>query len=92
MKVSQQWVGPGWRRWSWGGPRPWCPYSNPHPGKIQTLCTVEPVVQHGLWEARYTSVEHAMREVAAITYLMGRGYDHATAHQIVESWEVDERF
>ncbi|MFC7442965.1 hypothetical protein [Laceyella putida] len=53
---------------------------------------MEPFVQYGLREARYTSFEHALREVAAITYLMGRGYDPGTAHQIVESWEVNERF
>ncbi|MBA4493333.1 hypothetical protein H1191_03300 [Paenactinomyces guangxiensis] len=60
--------------------------------KSSTLKAVEPFVQYGLREARYTSVEHALREVAAIAYLMGRGFDPRTAHQIVESWEVDERF
>ncbi|MZP42838.1 hypothetical protein GTO89_07270 [Heliobacterium gestii] len=58
----------------------------------QTLAAIEPVVQYGLREARSTSVPHAMREVAAITLLMGRGYDASTARRIVESWEIDERF
>jgi hypothetical protein len=33
-----------------------------------------------------------MTEVAAITYLMGKGYDPMTARRMVESWEVDEMF
>lgn len=60
--------------------------------KQLTLTTVEPIVQHGIREAQYTSVPHAMRETAAITYLIGRGYDPQTAHQMVESWEVNEQF
>ncbi|WP_240627232.1 hypothetical protein [Thermoflavimicrobium daqui] len=60
--------------------------------KYPVLRTVEPFVQYGLREAKYTSFEHALREVAAITYLMGRGYNPRDAHQIVESWEVNERF
>ncbi|WP_025848867.1 hypothetical protein [Paenibacillus ehimensis] len=56
------------------------------------LGSVAPVVRYGLYEMTYTSVEHAMYEVAAITYLMGRGYDLQTAHRIVESWEVNETF
>ncbi|MGM7684500.1 hypothetical protein ACSVDA_20470 [Cytobacillus sp. Hm23] len=35
---------------------------------------------------------HAMREVAAIAYLMGKGYDQKTAWQTVESWETNESF
>ncbi|MEB1810218.1 MAG: hypothetical protein LPK26_23450 [Bacillaceae bacterium] len=60
--------------------------------KNNTLSAVEPIVQYGLKEAQYTSIQHAMREVAAITYLMGRGYDLQTARQMVESWEVNEVF
>ncbi|MDQ0175013.1 hypothetical protein [Bacillus chungangensis] len=60
--------------------------------KQETLSRVEPWVQYGLNEAQKTSIPHAMREVAAITYLMGKGYDPRMAHQIVESWEVDEMF
>ncbi|MBW5446697.1 hypothetical protein GE107_11555 [Cohnella sp. CFH 77786] len=56
------------------------------------LGTVSPVVRYGLWEMQYTSVTHAMLEVSAITYLMGRGYDFPTARRIVESWEVHESF
>lgn len=75
MKVSNQWPYglPDSRHW--GGP-PWYPdmgRGDLYPRKGQTLRIVEPVVQYGLHEARYTSFEHAMREVAAITYLMGRG-------------------
>jgi hypothetical protein len=60
--------------------------------KQHTLSTVEPIVQYGLKEAQFTSHLHAMREVAAISYLIGRGYDPRIAHQIVESWEVNEVF
>jgi hypothetical protein len=63
-----------------------------HHLKQHTLSTVEPIVQYGLKEAQFTSHLHAMREVAAIAYLMGKGYDPSMAHQIVESWEVDEMF
>ncbi|MDX8366048.1 hypothetical protein SLH52_12750 [Cytobacillus sp. IB215665] len=56
------------------------------------LGTVEPIVQYGLKEAQHTSYMHAMREVAAIAYLMGKGYDQKTAWQTVESWETNESF
>ncbi|TJY39680.1 hypothetical protein E5161_17110 [Cohnella pontilimi] len=52
----------------------------------ETLTVVEPWVQHGMWEAQAISTEHALREAAAITYLIGRGYYPQTAHRIVESW------
>ncbi|XEC97640.1 hypothetical protein AB6A23_12750 [Paenibacillus tarimensis] len=67
------------------------PYSNPHL-KHYVLSTVEPFVQYGLREAQFTSYPHAFREIAAITYLMGMGYNSAEAHRIVESWEVNEVF
>ncbi|WP_247747318.1 hypothetical protein [Alkalihalobacillus sp. BA299] len=69
-------------------------YSDPQTQQLKhhTLSTVEPIVQYGLNEAQFTSHLHAMREVAAISYLMGRGYDPRTAHQIVESWEENEVF
>ncbi|RFU61654.1 hypothetical protein [Peribacillus glennii] len=60
--------------------------------KHHTLTTVGPVVNYGLQEAQMTSYPHAMREVAAISYLMGRGYNFQTARQLVESWEINEAF
>lgn len=68
------------------------PHHNPHHLKHTVLSAVEPFVQYGLKEAQYTSYPHALREVAAITYLMGMGYQPMTAHQIVESWEINETF
>jgi hypothetical protein len=56
------------------------------------LNMIQPLVQHGLYELPKTSVPHVLNEVAAIGYLMGRGYDFYTARRIVESWEVDESF
>lgn len=96
MDVSQQW--PYSRRGRWSPSYPESPYYDDdmcgkrYPSKKKTLYKVEPWVQYGLSESKRTSIEHAMREVAAITYLIGKGYDPQTAHQIVESWEVDERF
>lgn len=63
-----------------------------HPLKQVVLSTVEPIAQYGLKEAQYTSYIHALREVAAISYLMGMGYDPIRARQIVESWEMNETF
>ncbi len=61
-------------------------YSLPHNLKYETLTVVEPWVRHGLQEAYAISTEHALREATAITYLVGKGYNPAVAHQIVESW------
>ncbi|MCS1351646.1 hypothetical protein [Mechercharimyces sp. CAU 1602] len=52
------------------------------------LKLVEPFVQYGLYEATYCSVEQVLREVAAISYLLGQGYDPNTAYSIVESWGI----
>ncbi|WP_353948511.1 hypothetical protein ABNN70_01345 [Sporolactobacillus sp. Y61] len=70
------------------------PNPNSHPAhlKDRVLSAVAPVLQYGMKEAMYTSHHHAMTEVAAITYLMGMGYDPRMARQIVESWEIDEAF
>lgn len=56
------------------------------------LRMVMPAVHHSLYEAPKTSVHHAIYEAAAISYLLGRGYDFYTARRIVESWEVGEAF
>lgn len=66
-------------------------YAAPYDLKYETLAVVEPWVQNGLIEAQTISVEHALREAAAVTYLIGRGYDPYQAHQIVESWWYMER-
>lgn len=72
------------------------PYmANPHTTMMNPhhlLMMVRPLVEYGLKEAEFTSVRHAMIEVALIAYLMGMGYDMHSAHRIVESWEIDERF
>ncbi|WP_017728280.1 hypothetical protein [Halalkalibacterium ligniniphilum] len=60
--------------------------------KNMVLRTVHPIAEYGLNEASFTSTAHAMTEVAAIAYLMGRGYDFTVARQLVESWEVNEQF
>ncbi|MEH7379963.1 hypothetical protein V7138_05720 [Bacillus sp. JJ1533] len=65
---------------------------NPQQMKFIVLNAVQPIVQYGLKEAQYTSYNHAMREVAAISYLMGMGYQPMQARQIVEFWEVNETF
>lgn len=65
---------------------------HPYHLKYFVLSTVQTFVQYGLKEAQFTSYSHALTEVAAISYLMGMGYDPRIAHRIVESWEVDEVF
>jgi hypothetical protein len=60
--------------------------------KSQTLNTIAPFVTYGLKEAQHTSFEHALTEVAAMTYLIGMGIDPQTAYAIVESWEINEAF
>lgn len=60
--------------------------------KNPTLQAVKPFVNYALQEAKATSYEHAITEVAAMTYLMGMGFDPQTAYFTVESWEVNETF
>lgn len=64
------------------------PTPNPNPNNLmhETLQAVEPWVQNGLKEAHTISVEHALREAAAVSYLIGKGCPPKLAHQIVESW------
>lgn len=60
--------------------------------KEQTLSIIMPFVNYGLQEAQFTSHKHAMTEVAAMSYLIGKGMDPQTAYLTVESWEVNETF
>uniref|UniRef100_C5D8Y8 Uncharacterized protein n=1 Tax=Geobacillus sp. (strain WCH70) TaxID=471223 RepID=C5D8Y8_GEOSW len=60
--------------------------------KDQTLNVIAPFVQYGLKEAKHTSFAHALQEVAAMAYLIGRGFDPQMAYAIVESWELNETF
>ncbi len=60
--------------------------------KSQTLTTIAPFVKYGLKEAKATSYKHALQEVAAMTYLIGKGMDPHTAYLTVESWEMNEMF
>lgn len=60
--------------------------------KMPVLQAVQPWIQYGLQEAQHTSYPHALMEVAAITYLIGQGYQPQMAHFIVESWEKHEMF
>ncbi|MCM3595820.1 hypothetical protein M4D55_08510 [Metabacillus idriensis] len=60
--------------------------------KMSTLSAVQPFVQHGLKEAHFTSYQHALMEVAAMSYLLGKGYEYNAAYQLVEAWEVNESF
>jgi hypothetical protein len=60
--------------------------------KNETLMAVKPFVGYGLNEAQKSGYEHAMTEVAAIAYLIGRGYHLNVAYSLVESWEKNEKF
>ncbi len=71
---------------------PMTPMQPMQPQQLQftVLNAIEPIVQYGLQESY---IQHAMREIAAISYLMGMGYQPMVARQIVESWEAyDESF
>jgi hypothetical protein len=63
-------------------------YPTPASGNLaqETLAAIEPAFNHGLKEISITPLPHALKEAAAISYLIGKGYDYNTAHQIVESW------
>lgn len=58
--------------------------------KKETLYVIQPFVQYGLQEAKTTSFAHALQEVAAMTYLIGKGFPPQMAYAIVESWEMNE--
>lgn len=60
--------------------------------KSQVLNITAPFVKYGLEEAKNTSYVHALQEVAAMTYLIGKGMDPQTAYLTVESWEINEMF
>ncbi|WP_181444494.1 hypothetical protein [Bacillus sp. 03113] len=60
--------------------------------KPQVFNSIAPFVKYGLKEAKATSFEHALQEVAAMTYLLGKGMDAQTAYLTVESWERMKRF
>lgn len=60
--------------------------------KRETLRIIKPFVEYGLKEAAFTSYEHALTEVSAIAYLLGKGFDPEKAYKTVESWEVNESF
>ncbi|KKI90334.1 hypothetical protein WQ54_20415 [Bacillus sp. SA1-12] len=60
--------------------------------KQQVLYIIDPFVKYGLKEAKATSYPHALQEVAAMTYLIGKGMDPHTAYLTVESWEMNEMF
>lgn len=58
----------------------------PYDLKHETLGVTMPVVHHGLEEAKAILLPHALKEVAVISYLMGKGYNYPTAWHIVDSW------
>ncbi|HEK9103026.1 hypothetical protein KFD70_14380 [Bacillus pfraonensis] len=60
--------------------------------KKPVLDFVKPWVEYGMNEAKHTSHKHAMTEVAAIMFLVGKGFNPTIAHYIVESWEKNEQF
>jgi hypothetical protein len=69
-------------------PSPYQGQSTPIAGNLaqETLSAIDPAFKHGLKEISITPLPHAIKEAAAVSYLIGRGYDYNTAHNIVESW------
>jgi hypothetical protein len=53
----------------------------------ETIAVIEPAFRHGLKEISFAPLPHVLKETAAISYLLGKGYDFNTAYQTVESWE-----
>jgi hypothetical protein len=66
---------------------PYQKQSTPIAGDLaqETLIAIDPAFKHGLKEISITPLPHAIKEAAATSYLIGRGYDYNTAHNIVES-------
>lgn len=64
------------------------------PTAHQILSAVEPVVRHGIFEGieEGEKLDHVLRQVSAIAYLMGMGMPYLQAVRTVESWEVNEKF
>ena len=60
--------------------------------KKNVLKKLDNWVEYGMLEARKTSYKHALREITAISYLMGMGYPENLAHLIVQSWEKNENY
>jgi hypothetical protein len=62
--------------------------SSPIAGDLarETLSAIDPAFRHGLNELSITPLPHVIKEAAAISYLIGKGYDYNTAHQTVECW------
>ncbi|WP_245592285.1 hypothetical protein [Ectobacillus panaciterrae] len=60
--------------------------------KDPVLQIVRPWVQYGIQETQHNPIPHAMTELAAIMFLIGKGYDQQLAHYIVESWEKNGQF
>jgi hypothetical protein len=52
----------------------------------ETLSVIDPAFKHGLTKMSIIPLPFALKETAAISYLMGKGYDFNSAHGIVESW------
>ena len=58
---------------------------------VTVLLQVLPAIRHGLKELSNTDPQHALTEVALMSYLIGIGFDYRSARAIVESWECDEK-
>lgn len=73
----------------WGGGQP-----GGQPLARQVLSQVRPLVQYAAYEQQVEggTLSHTILEVSAIAYLMGRGLPFRQARQLVESWEVNEKF
>lgn len=56
------------------------------------MMKLHPLVEYAMKESEYKNVKHAITEAVLIAHLMGMGYSMERAHQIVESWEIGEKF
>jgi hypothetical protein len=60
--------------------------------KRKMMNMMNPLVNYGIYEAVEYGVRHGITEAVLIAYLMGSGYGMMDARNMVESWEVDEKF
>ncbi|ANE48054.1 hypothetical protein SY83_19120 [Paenibacillus swuensis] len=66
---------------------PYMPY--PQADRYSVIEDLRPAIAYGLNEAEGRGYDHTLSEVAAISYLMGLGYDYNTAYATVDSWNLN---
>lgn len=53
---------------------------------------LKPLIEYEIKEADEHNIEYAITESVLTAYLMGMGCCLERAHQIIESWEINDKF